>query len=76
MQVIQQQLTFVFARTAWLTLRVEILKMFGQHFASFKQQKLSAIVEPEKQSVTFYLQNPNIHVHVKGNMCKIIRKGV
>ena len=20
--------------------------------------------------MTFYLQNPNIHVHVKGNMCK------
>ena len=28
------------------------------------------MVEPEKQSVTFYLQNPNIHVHVKGNVCK------
>ena len=36
-----------------MTLCVEILKMFEQHFATFKWQKLSVIVELEKQSMTF-----------------------
>ena len=53
MQIIQWQFTFAFARTARVTLCVEILKVFKRHFASFTWQKLSVIVELEKQSMTF-----------------------